>query len=372
MTLPPKAVDNFSFYTRSDEAIDSNNTIMFNVYSSTIQASRLHNTVAAITFSLISMFVMISNCIVITGISRRRIWRRRSLRFFVLLMVTDLLVGMLTLPIHVIIYAVPSLSDTSSSESLLISMTRFFLTFPIILSMMTVFLITLDRFFAIVKTPLHKQYATNRFVFIIIITSTILALTWGVLSLTVLHKTRLTMFVSLVTLGAVKSAIFISVCCLYSVVMRAVQRTATTTRVSFFSHVSSSPPNYDRTFSKLSLIICATFMTCHLPSVVAHFYIAAKVYRHRRTDLVCFYMVTWTNVPMFLNSGINGVLLVYGNRKLKRWFVNICEGIMEMSRTSSSNQAVSPRERKNAIIGNVTERRTIEQVAINFRIDFVA
>ena len=347
-------------------------SILFNVYSSANQASLLHNTIAAVTLSLISIFVLVSNCTVIAGISQRRIWRRRSLRFFVLLVVTDLLVGLLTLPIHVVIYAVPSvLGDaTTTSESDLVSLTRFFLTFPIILSMMTVFLITLDRFFAIVKTPVHKQYATNRFVFIVIATSILLALTWGILSLTVLYKTRLAMVVSMVTLGAVKTAIFISVCVLYRVVMRAVQRTATTTRVSFVSNVSS-PPNYDRAFSKLSLIICAAFMTCHLPSIVAHFYIAHKVYWYTKTNLVCFYMVTWTNVPMFLNSGINGVLLVYGNRKLKRWFMTVCEGIFEMSR-GMPRQAVSPRERKNAIIGNdVNERRIIERVAINFRIDII-
>lgn len=358
----------------NDTDIPTTMSSLSSIYLSTTQASRLHNTIAAIIFSLISIFVLVSNCTVIVGISQRRIWRRRSLRFFILLVVTDLLVALLTLPIHVVIYAAPSLlsdaSLASSSGSGLLSLTRFFLIFPIILSMMTVFLITLDRFFAIVKTPLHKQYATNRFVFIIIVISILLALAWGLLSLTVLYKTRIAKVVSMLTLGAIKTIIFISVCLLYSVVMRTVQRTATTTRVSFVSNVSS-PPNYDRAFSKLSLIICATFMTCHLPSIFAHFYIAHKVYWYMKTDLVCFYIVTWTNVPMFLNSGINGVLLVYGNRKLKRWFTTVCEGIFEMSR-GMPRQAVSPRERKNAIIGNdVNERRIIERVAINFRIDII-
>ena len=111
----------------NDTDIPTTMSSLSSIYLSTTQASRLHNTIAAIIFSLISIFVLVSNCTVIVGISQRRIWRRRSLRFFILLVVTDLLVALLTLPIHVVIYAAPSLlsdaSLASSSESGLLSLT---------------------------------------------------------------------------------------------------------------------------------------------------------------------------------------------------------------------------------------------------------
>ena len=397
----------------------TNITTLFGIYSSVNRASFLHNCIACFTFVAIALFVLSTNFVVIVGISRRRIWRLPSLRFFVLLMVTDLLVGLLTLPVHVAVYAKPTLlleggssTVTSSSSNLLISLIRFSSTFPIILSMITVFLITLDRFFAIVKTPVHKQYATNRFIFLVITVSVFLALAWGVLTMTVFPRSKVAKFTSLVTLGALKTTLFISVCWLYSVVMKTVQRTATTTRVSFVSSQVTSPTIYDRAFSRLSLVICGTFMLCHLPSIAAHFYIAAKVFssdninnnnnKHSNNtgeysiqirnmssvvsitatkdqNLLCFYLVTWCNVPMFLNSGINGVLLVYGNRKLKRWFLNVCGGIVTEMRSiailpvfgGGGEHAVSPRQRKNAIVGDVVERRIVERVAINFRIDAV-
>ena len=328
-------------------------------------ASELHNLIAATTLVFVAVLVISTNCIALVGMKKRRIWKRQSMRFLMLLVLTDMVIGAITLPLHCIVYARPKLlkSSTKLNENL-----RFFRTFPIILSMLTVFLIAIDRCLAILKAPLHRIYATNRSVSLVMLIAIVVAFLIGVMDFSELLETRVKILTSMVCLGVLKTLLFMAVSIVYLMVTRSVRRTAATTRISFNNTVSPTP-SYDRTFSRISMLLCISFMVCHLPSIICHFYNASQLIMNNcSAGSNTFYLTTWTNVPMFLNSFLNGTLLIYGNRKLKRWFVRTCIEIFEYSR---NNRSISPSnlQRKNAMIADHSEQKTIQRVAINFNVN---
>ena len=336
----------------------------FSEFIFTEEAGIVHNRLVAILLAFVACFVICSNTLVIVGVVRRRIWRMKSMRFFFFLIFSDMLIGLITLPLHVVIYA--STKVTRHPRSELIFVVKFFRSFPLMLSLIGVLLIAIDRFLAILKPNIHKTYITNRFVWLLMIAMVIISAVWACITCSVLNKTPSTHFTSLVTLGVFKSIIFVSVTFIYHLVIKSVRRTANTTRTSFVNAISS-PLSYDRALSRLSLIITISFLLCHLPSTISHFYVADLIYKDTQTLMLAFYLVTWTSLPMFLNSGVNGVLLIYGNKKLKRWFLKVLHCIVESARLCFSPVSPPQRvERKNAIVANQSERKTIEKVVIAF------
>jgi len=335
----------------------------FSEFIFTERAGRIHNRLVAILFGFVACFVICSNTLVIVGVVRRRIWKVKSMRFFFFLIFSDMLIGLITLPLHVLIYS--STKATRQPRSELIFSVKFLRYFPLLLSIIGVLLIAVDRFLAILKPNIHKTYVTSRFVWLVMIAVSMISATWAYIVCSGMNNTPSTHFISLVTLGVFKSIIFVSVTFIYHVVIKSVRRTANTTRTSFVNAVSS-PLRYDRTLSRLSLILTVSFLLCHLPSTVSHFYIANLICQNTRNLMLGFYLVTWTSLPMFLNSGLNGVLLIYGNKKLKKWFLKFTRCVVESIRTCVSPVSPPQRERKNAIVADQTEQKTIQKVVVAF------
>lgn len=325
------------------------------------KVSQFHNGVAAVAFSFVSIFVVLTNCFVLGGVCKMRQWRVKSMRLFLLLILSDITIGMVTLPLHVSLFISASFSHGANCQFLYTL--NFFKIFPVILSELGVLLIAIDRYFAVLKRRIHTQYFTNRGISLVILLAVILSFIWGLVNADVL-KIKFTEFrhtILLIVLGLFKTFIFVSVGCIYYTTLKSVQKTAKTTRQSFINQIST-PPMYDRALYRISMLITVSFILCYLPSTVANFHRAAYIFlhHHSKTETLT-YVEIWTTLPMYFTSGINGALLIYGNRKLKRWFKKLFECVPRVSPESPSR-----RVRRHAIIVGPAETKNIQKVIIAF------
>lgn len=325
------------------------------------ELSQFHYGVAAVAFSFVAIFVVLTNCFVLWGVCRMRQWRVKSMRLFLLLILSDITIGMVTLPMHVSLFIFASFSNGANCKFLYA--VNFFKIFPVVLSEIGVLLIALDRYFAILKRRVHTQYATNRGITMAIMLAVVLAFVWGLVNTDSLQIDFMEWkhAVSLIVFGLFKTSIFLSIGGIYYNVLKSVQRTARTTRQSFVNTIST-PLMYDRALYRISMLITVSFILCYLPSTVANFHQSAFILlRKRHATKLIMYIDIWTSLPMYFTSGVNGVLLIYGNRKLRRWFKKLFECVPRTSPESPSR-----RVRRHAIIVGPVETKNIQRVVIAF------
>lgn len=261
------------------------------------------------------------------------------------------MIGLITVPLVVAVLARPTLN--LKPGCLFAIMMNFFRVFPTILSLITVWLIAVDRYYAILKKRLHVQYATTRGISTVLCCEVIVAFIWSYL-----HPGQ---WISLVVLGVLKAFVFITICVIYYHILEHVRSTAKRTRESF--HDISVRPVYDHTLCRISLLVSVSLIVCYLPSTLANLYMAYTMVTHTRNIRTLYYLEAWSILPMYVNSGINGVLFIYRNRKLRRWTLKLYKHLFCFDRTPMSPVRLA---RRDAMVVDKKSSLEIQKVVFAF------
>jgi len=324
-----------------------------------INVTDLHMVASIIIFAMAALFIVTANVVLVYGLMKKKVWRLRSTRFFLFLIWSDLLVGFVTVPLVIGIFTATALFDNCNY----VHVTNVMLEFPSLLSATTVLLIAADRFFAIKKKRLHVRYATTRVFVFLIVANIFCSLPLSFITYYLLNDYNTGQAIALIFLGMYKSFIFVSITTIYHVVWKFVNTTAKRTRKSFCSTDSSTPPQYDHSIHRMTLFVSISLVTCYLPSTIANFYAAFCKLTNQEHLVKFYYIETWTVLPMYINSGLNGVLFICRNKRIRKWFLKVFLKFPSKFRRSKMMSPVK-RERRDAIVIDTETHRNLAKLVV--------
>lgn len=263
------------------------------------------------------VFLVVSNVALIIGlIKTKQNTLKRTSKLFLLLSSSDLLLGLILMPIQIAsIHLIPDL------DCMTIANRAFWSNFPLILSGLTILLISVDRYLMITRTSFYHKYFTRKVMIVIVFIEICISFSWSFSYMEISRSNNLRSHAKyLFSVAGFEAFILTSVVIVYIALLQYVQAT-----VKVMSSARHIPPDYDRKLLKTIMLISITLVICYAPSVIS--ITLAGYFSLFSTDItvqrIVNVAVIWSLVITSVNSGLNACICIARSSQIKKFYRSI-------------------------------------------------
>ena len=234
--------------------------------------------------------------------------QERANKMFILLSLSDVIVGIFTIPFTMLLFY------TEMSEDIycqLLPVIIYAIFTPVNFSWTTTVVIAIDRFFHVINNRIYLNYMTDKVIYFVLcfnfIIANLLSL-WNILTVKYPQKILgINPFtIALTTL----EIIFILVTAfLYIYLLHYVRRKSRMMKGSSYS--ISTQKSIKNRITKTTAYIFMCLVTCNVTQLVGIIYV---ILSNRKSNVITRNIIFWTALALYLNSFFNAVILIIRSR----------------------------------------------------------
>lgn len=271
-----------------------------------------NNVLMAIIYAFGFVFILFSNILMIVGLLKTNKQLSISKKLFLSLSVSDLLTGMLTVPIQLFM-----VMNGTESDCALVAAQAFVNAFFPSLSMLILVVISLFRYAIITNNTKAAKFTTPaavKFIFVLqILFSIAYAIWYTYVSQTLdhVHHAVFLIFTSAYVVIVVTGMIVLNVRLLFYI-----KTTGRTSTVRFQQNIAQ----YHSKVTKTILIITIVVILCYLPLMIIFATMGIFLLDKNSFSEYYHYMIPWSHLPLVYNSGMNSIVYISRNERIIRYF----------------------------------------------------
>lgn len=271
-----------------------------------------HGITLMVLYGILSAFITSTNVTLVIGIVRTKTKAMSNTnKLFIFLACVNLLTALLLLPYQ--IYMIEITPDTSCIDA---GVRAFFVSFLPLLSGAVITLIATERYFLIAYKLMHRKYFSAQRLALYVVLLISMSACWGLAYCFISQDINNLKEISIVFMGlAANEGVLLILALVFNI---KILQTVVKARRNFT--LSRCNKKTERKLSRTISIICVTLAVCYLPSVVglanASYYTDKNSIDKVKEAIMTFH---WTFLLAYLNSGLNSLIYLVRNEKIKRY-----------------------------------------------------
>lgn len=281
-------------------------------YDLSVRADTLNGQLILLVKYLAILFILVTNIAVIVGIVKTKQLQLFSYKLLVVICFTDLFLGVFSVPVSIMVtYRIPSCQLVTVSRQLEIGLGYF--------AFVNMMCLSLDRYIFVTKQEIYKKL-TNNARFMLTLFSSIAISTMITMYSDCAWNTedfRLQMANQLCLLSCVQGFIFLLMLIMNCLLVRYVRKSA---KVMKAKSQNVSRRNYENKVTQTIAIITLIFVVTNFPCLISAIYSAVRLYKRQATINEIGNLFIWVKTPLLLNAGLNGVVVIIKNTKIKGYY----------------------------------------------------
>lgn len=261
--------------------------------------------------TFLAIFSVVTNSLFILTYHNSRELRNTANMLLVFLAISDILVGCLVLPLHIVRAVMENNGDHSC---VLWNISRLVMIFCSGLSFLTIIVITHDRYFAIFY-PLHYQVLFSKSRIKVVLTANGVPLVGLLLARIFLELRSFFLIICALTFYTTISALVVYIKILFVARKQKIQIENTESRLQSNRQLSNSLTEMKTT--KVMACVLGAMILCYFPGTC--FWIYGNYHGYTVESL--YTVVPFLETALFMNSAINPVVYVLRSRKIRTAFL---------------------------------------------------
>ena len=278
----------------------------------------LHTILMAILFLLI----ITTNICMILGLLNVNKHMTLSKKLFVCLSCSDLTTGLLTVPIQAI-----TAIQASKASCKLIALQAFFNSSPTALTILFLLHVSFARYCTVKYTNSTICRLQKRFwkhvVFVEVLVAASCGFWYALRASQTMHPVRHGGFILFCSLFVITALLLILVLNGRLLLTLSVHR-----KMTINHNINREKCRvYHRKAVKTIFILSIILIFCWLPVVISFALTAGFLFTSDERTRYYHYLIPWSYIPLVMNSGINSVVFIYRDRKIRSFLMNFCKKI---------------------------------------------
>lgn len=274
---------------------------------------------------VIVVFIVLSSVTLILGLCKTKQTNLFMYKLMILLGVLDLFIACTLIPLFIGV-ANNRICELNKIHTALTS-------FVELSTMLVTLLLSVDRYFFIAKTNFHRRYNNSIVTFSITTLAVLFISITAAVMLVVALNTKVNPSLYLVILATVFSALLFSMMIPNAFLIRFIRRKA---NVMQKLHMHTTPVSrYKQRATTTIQLITFLLMVTYIPAIGGLFYIAQKHTDTEEQHLTVFICLC---LPWTLNSGLNSVVFISRNLKIKSYYRKLLRTTMGSQRRTNTQR----------------------------------
>ena len=262
-----------------------------------------------IGYGVLSVLILAVNVAVIKSLLTQR-RKKRTCKLFILLSVSDVVVGAVTIPLAMLLFYTYIPEDTYCK---LVPVIIYFIYAPFKFSWLTTILIAVDRVLMITQRNLHLKYMTDKMICIIVIfnfcAANSIAL-WHLLS--VKYSTKiLEQNAFNITLSVLEMCLILVTTMLYIYLLWYVRKKC---KIMECNRITNER-RYGRGTTQTTANVFVCLVVCNLTQLLGLIFVT---WSKTKSNIIIRNAIFWPTLALYMNSFLNAVILMHRGRKSDR------------------------------------------------------
>ena len=269
-----------------------------------------HGSILMTIFICIMACNLIANTLMMIGLwkTKRRFSRPQKLYFS--LCISDILVGVLNVPLNITTMIKQNISCTVLAVQLFIG------SFAIHLGMLIMLSIVIDRYLLITKTRFYNVHIEYQSIVIFLAVTTVIAFASGIPYVLISLSSQKQMGIILFSTATGTLLIIICMTTLNYLLIKHVTKTEKET-----SRNTGVQAKYTRRTTKIVIILSMIMIVCYLPAAICRLFQGIYAYREE-SETVLTYFTLWTYPLVLFNTTINSVVYIRRTIAINDYYKN--------------------------------------------------